>query len=82
MTGTIARSWSSEFQGKRYWHAILDVDRRVQTTDEDLGSELLELEEGYRFRALCQPSPKGANRFYLHRFVAGPEAAEATSPAS
>lgn len=77
MEGFVARTWFSDFQGKRYWHAVLDKGQRIQTTDKDLGEELLEFETGYTLKAWVIPSAK-PNRYYLERFVAEQETVEAT----
>jgi hypothetical protein len=72
MEGFVARTWFSDFQGKRYWHAMLDKGQRIQTTDKDLGEQLLEFETGYPLKAWVIPSAK-PNRYYLDRFVAEQE---------
>src|SRR5205823_5685832 len=40
--GFVSRVWDNTYQGKRYWFARLDRGQQIQTTDPDLGAQLLE----------------------------------------
>ena len=56
--------------------AKLDQGQQIQTSDPELGAQLLECETGEAFRAWCEPSQK-ANKFYLESFENAPAEAVA-----
>jgi hypothetical protein len=68
VTGHVSRTWPNDFQGKRYYFAKLGDGRQIQTLDETLGEQLLQMQTGHAFYAWCEPSPK-PGKLYLKRFA-------------
>jgi hypothetical protein len=67
VTGFVSRVWPNTYQGQQYWFAKLDNGRQVQTTNPELGAQLLACKTGEVFRAYCNPSPK-PGKVYLVSF--------------
>ena len=76
VTGFVSRVWDHTYQDKRYWFAKLDKGQQIQTSDPELGGQLLGCETGEDFRAWCEPSPK-PGKYYLKSFENTPAEASA-----
>lgn len=66
ISGVIERAWPSDFQGKRYYHAILNGGQQLQTIEQELGQELVSA-EGQEIRAAVVAGAK-PNQFHLKYF--------------